>query len=95
MEWNLTLLSGITHNRLSDYYVAIFSWIKNKHIIITYSYAVSRVGQKNHNQNQNNKKTMAMAKPFDKAVDFGGLIGSRLQIVDAGSLKRTYWSIVI
>ena len=28
-----------------------------------------------------------MAKPSDKAIDFDGLIGLRLQIVDAGSLK--------
>ena len=30
---------------------------------------------------------MTMAKPSDKAIDFDGLIGLRLQIVDAGSLK--------
>ena len=54
VEQDLTLPLQITHNRLSDYYVAIFSRIKSKdYNIIIYSYVVSRVGQKNHNQNQN------------------------------------------
>ena len=57
---------------------------KNEYIILTYSYVASRVGQKNHNHNQNNK---TMAKLSDNIIDFDGLIGLQLQIVDAGLLK--------
>ena len=60
MEQDLTLSSQITHNRLSDYYVAIYFADKNKYNISIYSYVASRVGNQNHN---NNKINMTMAKP--------------------------------
>ena len=79
-NWHCRHESLITASLIIMY--LFFSWIKNKHIIITYSYVVSRVGQKNDNHNQNNK---TMAKPSGKTIVFDGLIRLRLQIVDAGS----------
>ena len=59
MEQELTLLARITHNHLSDYYVAIYFADKNKYNISIYSYVASRVGNHKHN---NNKINMTMAK---------------------------------
>ena len=71
MEQDLTLLSRITHNRLSDYYVAIFFVDKKcAYYFLLFLRSESSRAKEPQHHNQNNK---AMAKPSDKAIEIDAL----------------------